>query len=82
MTNKTLGDAQALVADALGLPADSVSSDSSIYTLDSWDSMAHLRIILEIERVTGHELDTDQILSIESVKDVSGLMNTINVGND
>jgi hypothetical protein len=37
---------------------------------------------LEIERVTGHELDTDQILSIESVKDVSGLMNTINVGND
>ena len=71
------GNVRALVASALGILIDEVKDDSSILTLDAWDSMGHMRIILEIEQATGKELHTEQILNIESVTDVSQLLSLL-----
>ena len=77
MTTSGLDDALSLVAKALGIPTEDVTVDSSIHTLELWDSMGHMRIIMEIEWATGKELQTEQILNIESVTDVSQLLSLL-----
>ena len=68
-----LADASSLIARVLDVPLD-LASDASIYTLDEWDSLAHVRIILEIEKAVGAELDTEQVLSVERTEDVARVL--------
>ena len=63
-----------LVARALNISVDGVHQDTSINSLDAWDSMGHLRIVLAIEEAMGTELTVEQVLSIESVEDIAGLL--------
>lgn len=60
-----------LVARALSIPVEGVHHDTSINSLDSWDSMGHLRIVFAIEEAIGTELTVEQVLSIESVEDIA-----------
>lgn len=63
-----------MVAKALALPLESVPEDASMNTLKAWDSLGHLRIVLEIEGAIGTELTVEQVISIESVRDVADLL--------
>jgi len=82
MTSKDSGDnssanllnTRRLVAHALNVSVEGVHQDTSIDSLDSWDSMGHLRIVFAIEERIGVELTVEQILSIESVEDVAELL--------
>ena len=53
MVNYKLQDAIALVSIALDVPKSSIKDGSSMETLDKWDSLGHMRIILEIEQSLG-----------------------------
>jgi len=63
-----------MVAKALNISVENVHQYTSINALDSWDSMGHLRIVFAIEEAIGTELTVEQILSIESVDDIAGLL--------
>ena len=67
-------DTRLLVAHALHISIEAVHEDTSINTLEAWDSLGHLRIILAIEEATGEELTVEQVLSIESVRDIANLL--------
>ncbi len=66
--------ARNLVARALECSVDGIGEDSSMENLDAWDSLGHMKIILEIEQTLGKELKTAEILSVETVRDVDRLI--------
>jgi acyl carrier protein len=47
-----------------------LSMDSSQETIPDWDSLAHVRIIVGIERAFGIQLDVDEIEQIHSIREL------------
>jgi acyl carrier protein len=56
-----------LVADALQLPVDAVPTDASSETLDGWDSLRHLDIIMAVEAATHITFPTPEIVELTSL---------------
>jgi acyl carrier protein len=67
--------ARALLADAVNADTGAVPDDARIGSLELWDSLAHLRLILAIEAKIGRPLDPDEIMGVESLDDVAALLN-------
>ncbi len=66
--------ARALVGAALGVPMAQIGSDCSMFTEPAWDSLAHMRIVLEIEKRLNRSLTTEEIVAITDVKSVHDLL--------
>lgn len=67
-------EARALLASALGVSPGDIAEDTRIGTIEAWDSLGHMRLLLEIETALGHELDPDDAMGIESLEDVARLL--------
>ena len=70
-TDRDIDAARSLVAKALERPLESIQSDGSLETIPAWDSLGHVRILLEIEAETGRMLDSEMIATMRSVIDVA-----------
>ena len=57
-----------LVADTLQLPLADVPSDASSETLEAWDSLRHLDIILAVESVANIKFATAEIVELTSLE--------------
>ena len=66
--------ARAVLAEVFGLELDDIAGDASIETLAAWNSLAHMRLILELERRLGHELAPETVVEIASLDDVAALL--------
>ena len=53
-----------LIAKALSRPVSEINEDVAMGSLASWDSLGHMRILLEIEALLGHEIDSEQAVDI------------------
>lgn len=56
-----------VVSRVLGVPAHAVRDDTSNATLASWDSMAHVALVVEMESTYGVSLSLDEVLGMTSV---------------
>ena len=65
-----IDQAKQLLGIALQLPSNEVSLQTSIHDTESWDSLAHLNLIVALEQALGKSLDTDTLLEIESLADI------------
>lgn len=54
-------------ADALEIDAGSVCNDLQYNSIPEWDSVAHMTLVAELEKVFNVMLDTDQIIDMSSV---------------
>ena len=52
---------------ALDIPPEQVVDDLGYNTIPTWDSMAHMVLIAELEAVFNIMLDTDDIIDMSSV---------------
>jgi acyl carrier protein len=57
-----------IVADTLQMPLESVPPDASAETLEDWDSLRHLDIVMAIESDTGISFSTAEIVSLTSLE--------------
>ena len=65
--------AKELIAKALGRPLAEIADDAAMGNPESWDSLGHMRILMEIEARLGHEIDPELaalIIDVKSVEDV------------
>lgn len=62
-TEETLKDVLAVV---LGIPADSISDDTSMDTVASWDSIKHMNLVLAIEEEFGISIPDEDAANITS----------------
>ena len=70
----TTVDARELLAKALEVDSGEITDDASIDTLELWDSIAHLRIIIAIEEALERELDPESIVAIASITDIARIL--------
>ena len=63
------------VADALDINKSDLNEDSGPTTLAVWDSLAMLNIVSAIEKEFDLSLELDDILAINSVKDIINIVN-------
>jgi len=66
--------AKQLLAEAVHCEAAAIPDDARIGRFERWDSLAHLRLVLAIERQIGRQLDPDEAVTIEQLSDVAALL--------
>ncbi len=71
MVNVALEAARVLLAVAAQRDAAEIPLDASILNLQSWDSLAHLRLVIALEESLGRELAPDDIVNISTLEDVA-----------
>jgi len=62
-----------IVSDVCGVPVDTITDDSSPDSIETWDSMSHLHLILALESEFNVEFSPDDSLEMLSV----GLIRTV-----
>lgn len=65
--------AAALTARALDIQRE-IGIDDTMATLPAWNSLAHIRLILELEAEIGRALEADEIASLDSVRAVAAVL--------
>ena len=58
-----------LVSKTFGVPEDSISLSSTPDDIVQWDSMAHLRLVLEVESVYGVHIPIEKIGELKKIMD-------------
>jgi acyl carrier protein len=69
-----LSQARSVLAQALNVTVEKIDDSARIGELESWDSLAHMRLVLEIEKCLSRELSTAEIVELVSLADVEKLL--------
>jgi len=77
MTDTPIQSAIDLLAQILECPADSLSPDDTIESVEKWDSLNHMRMILHIEEVYQTQIETDDAMQLFTVKDIATYLTRI-----
>jgi acyl carrier protein len=71
-------DSDALVArlidvavDVFGVPAGALTADSSSDSVESWDSISHLNLMLAVEQAFGVRIDPEQMVELTSIRRIA-----------
>jgi acyl carrier protein len=70
----TFEQVQAIASDIFGLPASKINPNSSPETIENWDSMQHLNLVLAIEEKFGVQLSPEEIEQIKSLGAAAALV--------
>ena len=70
----SLDRARSLLAGVLGLDTSQVGDTAGMNTLAAWDSLAHVRLLLRLEKEAGRTLGPDEALSIRDVGGIARLL--------
>ena len=74
----TMEDAKRIVAEATRTPLDQLTEETDIQSMDAWDSIAHIGIILAVEELAGKQLTPEAIIDIVSVRSIAEFLATQN----
>lgn len=67
MNQATFERVKQLAADLFGVPAETLTRESSPETVENWDSVQHLNLVLEIEQAFGVPADMDNMEKLNSL---------------
>jgi acyl carrier protein len=56
-----------MAAEVLEVPVDSLTAESSPETVENWDSVQHLNLILEVEQSFGVQADMEHMDQLQSL---------------
>jgi len=57
-----------IVSKHVKVSADKIKDESTTETIDTWDSLAHIRIIMELEKLTNIKIQTSDFGEYNSIK--------------
>ena len=57
-----------IVSKHVKVSADKIKDESSTETIDTWDSLSHIRIIMELEKLTNIKIQTSDFGEYNSIK--------------
>jgi len=63
-----------MASDLFGVPADRISASSSPETLENWDSVQHLNLVLALEEKFGLQLSPEEVEQMKSIGDAATLV--------
>ncbi len=77
MTNSTFDQVRHVASDIFGIPADKIRAESSPETIENWDSMQHLNLVLAIEEKFGVQLEPEDIEQMKNIGAVATLVDKL-----
>lgn len=63
-----------VIAGVFSLAVDEVGVDSSIDTIEAWDSMGHVNLMMALEEQFGIKLDVDDAIEMTSMPDICKIL--------
>lgn len=70
MNSTVFHHVQRIAADVFAVPVNHITLNSSPATIESWDSLQHLNLVLALEEELGVQFapeEIEQLLSVESI---------------
>lgn len=61
---------QSLLAEAIQVPPDMVTSDLAFGDLPQWDSLGHMEVMMRLEERFGIEINADTIAELVSIQEI------------
>ncbi len=74
MTASTFEQVRSIASDIFGISADKITPESSPETIENWDSMQHLNLVLAIEEKFGVQLEPEDVEQMKSIGAVAALV--------
>jgi acyl carrier protein len=69
MKNK-MDKAKKIFCETLGVSESEVSDDTAYNSFEPWDSLKHLRIVVNLEEEFGIDIDMDDVIDMSTFKKV------------
>jgi acyl carrier protein len=63
-----------MASDLFGVPAEQISAASSPQTLENWDSIQHLNLVLAVEGKFGVQLSPEEIEQMKNIGETAKLV--------
>ena len=74
MTASTFEQVRSVASDIFGVPAEKITAESSPETIENWDSMQHLNLVLAVEEKFGVQLNPEDIEQMKNIGAVAKLV--------
>lgn len=74
MTAHLLEQVRNVASDIFGIPANKVTAESSPQTIESWDSVQHLNLVLALEERFGVQFEPEDIEEMKNIGAVATLV--------
>jgi len=65
-----------IAADVLEVPAAKISPDSSPETIDAWDSVHHLNLVLALEQEFDLQFEPEEIDQMQDIRHILAILET------
>jgi acyl carrier protein len=65
---------RSVASDIFGVPTEQITAESSPETIENWDSMQHLNLVLAVEEKFGVQLDPEDIEQMKNIGAVAKLV--------
>jgi len=56
-----------VAADVFGVPPTALTAESSSETVEAWDSISHLNLMLAVEQACGVRIEPEQMVELTSI---------------
>jgi acyl carrier protein len=80
MSDQILERVRGIASDVLQVAPGSLSAESSPQTVESWDSVQHLNLVLALEEQFGVQFEPDEMDAMKSIGAIAGLLTKKNGG--
>ena len=67
-------EAKKILAKALNVEVEKIPDSATLHDLEQFDSLTFEKLVLEIQRFLGHEIDVLELLKMHSVEDLAALL--------
>jgi acyl carrier protein len=74
MTNSVLVNIQRIAADLFDIPVEQVLPHSSPATIENWDSLHHLNLVLGLESEFSVQFSPEEIAKMQTVQTIALLV--------
>lgn len=74
MTPAVFDQIRTMASDLFGVPAERISAASSPQTLENWDSIQHLNLVLALEEKFGLQLSPEEIEQMKNIGETAKLI--------
>ncbi|OUV60236.1 MAG: hypothetical protein CBC88_02975 [Candidatus Pelagibacter sp. TMED128] len=69
--NKDIKKIIVSISRIINTPINKINKNSKAEDFKKWDSLAHIKIILEIERITKKRIPSSKVADLNSIKAIS-----------
>ena len=69
-----LSKVKCLVADSFEIPIERIGDDSSSQTIEQWDSVGHINLVMALEAEFGVSFAMEEIMRLHDVRAISKVL--------